>query len=189
MLHDDIPQQSLLSPMTRPPRDRMLLLDALAAHVLDHGLNAASLRPLAAAAGTSDRMLIYHFGSKDGLIAALLRHIADRMQVGLSTALPSGPFASEGALLRAVIALMRSSPFQPYVRVWFDIISAAAQWQAAHRAAGHEILGLYCDWIAARHPGGPDAVPRLLALVEGVLLMDAPGQSALADAAISAVGD
>lgn len=175
--------------MTRPGPDRTALLDALAAHVLAHGLNSASLRPLAAAAGTSDRMLIYHFGSKDGLIAALLRHLADRMQAGLSTALPSGPFASEGALLRAVVALMRSPPFQPYIRVWFDIVSAAAQGQAAHRVAGHEILGLYSDWIAARHPGGPDAAPRLLALVEGILLMDALGQSTLADAAIAAAGD
>jgi AcrR family transcriptional regulator len=175
--------------MTRPGPDRTALLDALAAHVLAHGLNSASLRPLAAAAGTSDRMLIYHFGSKDGLIAALLRQLADRMQAGLSTALPPGPFATEGALLRAVVGLMRSPPFRPYIRVWFDIVSAAAQGQVAHHAAGQEILSLYADWIAVRHPEGPAAAPRLLALVEGILLMDAVGQAALADAAIAAAGD
>jgi AcrR family transcriptional regulator len=171
--------------MTRPGPDRTALLDALSAHVLEHGLNTASLRPLAAAAGTSDRMLIYHFGSKDGLIAALLRHLADRMQGGLTAALPPGPFGSEAELLRAVVALMRSPPFQPYVRLWFDIVSAAAQGQAAHRAAGQEILELYCGWIVARHPGGPAAAPRLLAVVEGILVMDALGQGGLADAAIA----
>jgi AcrR family transcriptional regulator len=171
--------------MTRPGPDRTALLDALAAHVLDHGLNTASLRPLAAAAGTSDRMLIYHFGSKDGLIAALLRHLADRMKAGLTVAMPSGPFGSEAELLATVVGLMRSAPFRPYTRVWFDIVSAAAQGQAAHRAAGQEILALYCDWIAALHPDGPAAAPRLLALVEGTLLMDALGQTALADAAIA----
>ena len=171
--------------MTRPGPDRSVLLDALAAHVLDHGLNTASLRPLAAAAGTSDRRLIYHFGSKDGLIAALLRHLADRMQAGLNSALPPGPFASEQDLLATVVGLMRSAPFQPYVRVWFDIVSAAAQGQVAHRAAGREILDLYRDWIADRHPDGPSAAPRLLALVEGILVLDALGQTALADAAIA----
>jgi AcrR family transcriptional regulator len=170
--------------MTRPGRDRTVLLDALAAHVLEHGLNTASLRPLAAAAGTSDRMLIYHFGSKDGLIAALLRHLADQMQSGLTAALPPGPFASETELLLVIVGLMRSAPFQPYVRVWFDILSAAAQGQTAHRAAGREILELYRDWIADRHPDGPAAAPRLLALVEGILVLDALGQTALADAAI-----
>jgi len=174
--------------MTRPGPDRTALLDALSAHVLEHGLNTASLRPLAAAAGTSDRMLIYHFGSKDGLIAALLRHLADRMQVGLTAALPPGPFSSEAELLRVVVALMRSAPFQPYVRLWFDIVSAAAQGQAAHRAAGQEILDLYCGWIAARHPGGPAAAPRLLAVVEGILVMDALGRTGLADAAVAGFG-
>jgi AcrR family transcriptional regulator len=171
--------------MTRLGPNRTTLLDALAAHVLEHGLNTASLRPLAAAGGTSDRMLIYHFGSKDGLIAAILRHLADRMQSGLTAALPPGPFASEADLLRTLVALMRSAPFQPYVRVWFDILSAAAQGQSAHRSAGREILELYRDWIADRHPDGPTSAPHLLALVEGILVLDALGQTELADAAIA----
>ena len=45
--------------MTRTDKDRTRLLDRLAAHVIAHGLSAASLRPLAKAAGTSDRMLMY----------------------------------------------------------------------------------------------------------------------------------
>jgi AcrR family transcriptional regulator len=47
-------------------------------HVLEHGLIGLSLRPLAAALGTSDRMLLYHFGSKDDLVAAVLRVSNDR---------------------------------------------------------------------------------------------------------------
>ena len=41
-------------------------------YVLEEGLIGLSLRPLAAAIGTSDRMLIYHFGSKDQLVASVL---------------------------------------------------------------------------------------------------------------------
>jgi AcrR family transcriptional regulator len=41
-------------------------------YVLEHGLIGLSLRPLAAELGTSDRMLIYHFGSKDELIATVM---------------------------------------------------------------------------------------------------------------------
>ena len=48
------------------------LAEAATDYVLEHGLIGLSLRPLAAALGTSDRMLIYHFGSKDELIAAVL---------------------------------------------------------------------------------------------------------------------
>ncbi|MEV6171382.1 TetR/AcrR family transcriptional regulator [Streptomyces sp. NPDC051954] len=47
-------------------------------YVLDHGLIGLSLRPLAAAIGTSDRMLLYHFADKDDLVATVLRISNDR---------------------------------------------------------------------------------------------------------------
>jgi AcrR family transcriptional regulator len=47
-------------------------------YVLEEGLIGLSLRPLAAALGTSDRMLNYHFGSKDELIASVLGVSSER---------------------------------------------------------------------------------------------------------------
>ena len=44
---------------------RAALIDKLADHVLADGLLHASLRPLAKAVGTSDRMLLYYFKDKD----------------------------------------------------------------------------------------------------------------------------
>jgi len=41
-------------------------------HVLRHGLADMSLRPLAEAIGSSPRVLLFLFGSKDGLVRALL---------------------------------------------------------------------------------------------------------------------
>jgi AcrR family transcriptional regulator len=54
------------------------LAEQAADYVLDHGLIGLSLRPLAAALGTSDRMLIYHFGGKDALIAEVIVRSTDR---------------------------------------------------------------------------------------------------------------
>jgi AcrR family transcriptional regulator len=51
---------------------RFELLEAAYSYALDHGLGEMSLRPLAAATGTSPRVLLYLFGSKDELIAAIL---------------------------------------------------------------------------------------------------------------------
>ena len=50
-------------------------------YALEHGLIGLSLRPLAAALDTSDRMLNYHFGSKDALIAAVLAASNERSMV------------------------------------------------------------------------------------------------------------
>jgi AcrR family transcriptional regulator len=53
------------------------LLDAAIAHVTEHGVRDLTLRGLAAAIGTSHRMLIYHFGSRDGLLVEVVRVVED----------------------------------------------------------------------------------------------------------------
>src|SRR3977135_1329086 len=63
----------------RQPQIRKRLLDARTAHAPEHAL-PDRLGPLAAAAGTSNRMLIYHFGTRDGLLREVLGQ-ARRRQV------------------------------------------------------------------------------------------------------------
>ena len=48
------------------------LTEAIIAYLLKHGLADLSLRPLAAKTGTSSRLLIYHFESKEGLLTEVL---------------------------------------------------------------------------------------------------------------------
>jgi AcrR family transcriptional regulator len=48
------------------------LLERAYGYVLQHGLAGLSLRPLAAAIGSSPRVLLFLFGSKDGLVKAIL---------------------------------------------------------------------------------------------------------------------
>jgi AcrR family transcriptional regulator len=62
-------------PISPPPpasARRGELLELAYAQVLEHGLGQLSLRPLAAAIGSSPRVLLFLFGSKDGLVRALL---------------------------------------------------------------------------------------------------------------------
>ena len=162
-------------------------LNAMAAHVLQHGLNTASLRPLAAAAGTSDRMLIYHFGNKDGVIAALLKHLAAQFTAALSAS-ASGPAPSRHALVAEVMTLQRRPEMRGFIRVWFDIIAASAQGVDAHKDTGHAIINHFCDWLQSRLPADdPDpetTAKALLTVIEGMALMDALGQTDLANAAL-----
>lgn len=57
---------------------REQLLDQVTDHVLARGLIGLTLRPVAAAIGTSDRMLIYHFHSRDALVSAVVARCTDR---------------------------------------------------------------------------------------------------------------
>jgi AcrR family transcriptional regulator len=59
------------APDQSSPR-REQLLDRAYAHVQAGGLAGMSLRPLATAIGSSPRVLLFLFGSKDGLVRALL---------------------------------------------------------------------------------------------------------------------
>ncbi len=64
------------------PRDR--LLAAAIDHIAHHGGAGKSLRALAADLGTSHRMLIYHFGSKEGLLTAVAREVEARQRAALA---------------------------------------------------------------------------------------------------------
>ena len=58
------------APATSPRRRE--LLELAYAYVLEHGVSDLSLRPLAAAVGSSPRVLLFLFGSKAELVQALL---------------------------------------------------------------------------------------------------------------------
>jgi len=64
--------------MASAPRER--LLDALIDHLAEHGLRDTSLRGLAAAVGTSHRMLSYHFGTRSLLLTAVSREVERRQR-------------------------------------------------------------------------------------------------------------
>jgi AcrR family transcriptional regulator len=61
---------SATAPATSPRRRE--LLELAYAYVLEHGVSDLSLRPLAAAIGSSPRVLLFLFGSKAELVQALL---------------------------------------------------------------------------------------------------------------------
>ncbi len=175
--------------MPRKTINREDILEKMGAHVLEHGLNTASLRPLAQAAGTSDRMLIYHFESKDALITELLQFLAGRMALQLEAALPPEPSASLNACATEIVALLRGPAFKPYMRVWLDIVSSATQGSTTHHAIGSAIVEGFFDWLQARLPVGtddPETTARaMLVVIDGTLVLDAVGQSDAANRAIA----
>ncbi|HUN71972.1 MAG TPA: TetR/AcrR family transcriptional regulator [Steroidobacteraceae bacterium] len=64
--------------MTKPRKQE--LVQAAIGYLREHGIADLSLRPLAAAAGTSARLLIYHFGSKEGLLAEVLAALQGQLR-------------------------------------------------------------------------------------------------------------
>lgn len=68
---------------------REQLLAAATDYFLEHGIAGVSLRPLGSAIGSSARLLIFHFKSKEALIAASLDELERRLQASFETMMHS----------------------------------------------------------------------------------------------------
>jgi AcrR family transcriptional regulator len=91
MLRFGVPTSTSTSTSTSPARDRLL---AKAVEVARQGgIADLSLREIAAAVGTSHRMLAYHFGSREGLLVA----ITQAVEAAELARLAGGAMSVEGA--------------------------------------------------------------------------------------------
>lgn len=169
-------QTARLSPETLLPR--------LAAHVLQHGLGGASLRPLAKAAGTSDRMLIYHFGNKQRLISELLGYIAGLYSAALDAAIGSERSQTRQQLLARILAEGRKPAMQAFLVLWWEIVAGAARGLPGYKDAASEMMERQLAWLQKQMPeDDPDpagGARYLMTLIEGTLMLGTVGHARMA---------
>lgn len=158
---------------TRGSGQREELLAGAVEHVLRHGVATLSLRPLAAALGTSDRMLLYYFGTREALLHAVLDAVGARLRGRLEDALPVRPLAP-AALLERTWALLTEPAAEGHLRLSIEISGLAARGREPFRSAAAAVLSSWLEWTAARldvpDDERPAAAAGLLALLDGLLL-------------------
>ena len=123
------------------PRQR--LLDSAIAYVAEHGISDLSLRSLAEALGTSHRMLIHHFGSKEGLWVEIVRTVEQRQRELLSEFVPASdePLADS---IRAWWKHLSDPSLWPNERLFFEVYGQALQ----GRPHTTEVLdGIVEQWV------------------------------------------
>jgi AcrR family transcriptional regulator len=156
---------------------KLQLIAAAYDYVSEHGLADMSLRPLAEAIGSSPRVLLYLFGSKDGLVGALLAQARAQELELLDTlrAAPAGQLAEVGGLVwswlsapehRGLLVLWAES----YAR---SLVDPVGPWSGFARRTVTDWL----DVFAAAQPaavrqsdGGAAERTLLLAVLRGALL-------------------
>jgi AcrR family transcriptional regulator len=102
------------------------LLEGIMAYVAQNGVSELTLRQVAAAIGTSHRMLVYHFGSKDGLLVQLVREIEQR-QLSAVRALFSDSALSVSDLMRQSWSRLADPAMWPQERLFFEVYGHAVQ--------------------------------------------------------------
>jgi AcrR family transcriptional regulator len=178
---------------------RRRLLDLALDHVAANGLGDTSLRALAAALGTSHRMLIHHFGSKEGLWVEIARAVEQRERRVLAEMLHDTR-GRPAETLRAWWRHISDRSLWPNERLFFELYGQALQGRPHAVALLDGVVDAWVDSIAeidvlqGMPPGQARAHARLgVAISRGLLLDllatgDGPGVDAAMEAFIEVYG-
>ena len=172
--------------MARPPdrERRQELLDALVQEFAGRGIGDRSLRDIAEAVGTSHRMLLHHFGSRDELLLAIVEEV-ERRQMAVLASLPDDPADA----IAAMWADLRRPELRPFERLFFECYARGVQ---GEKPFARMLPAAVDAWLAGEATVAP-AMRRLgLAVARGLLLdlvatEDADGVDAAASAFVDLV--
>jgi AcrR family transcriptional regulator len=164
--------------MVKAEDRRAALLDRLADHMLGHGIAGSSLRPLAKAAQTSDRMLLYYFKDKSEMMTAILTRVAERLVVILDARTTGARLPLE-PLQAKLLTILLAEDLWPYMRLWLEIAALAARDDAFYRGIGGLMARGFLAWGAAQLDSNAEALERdaarLLIGIEGAMLLKSVG--------------
>jgi AcrR family transcriptional regulator len=110
-------------PEEDPARDQ--LLARVMAYAAAEGIAGKSLRTIAAGAHSSHRMLLYHFGSREGLLAAIVAAMEAR-QRELMAAMTTHASTPREVMLGVWEQVSRPE-LLPFVRLFFEVFGMVAQ--------------------------------------------------------------
>lgn len=170
--------------MSTSDERKTAMLDRVVDYLLAEGLSAASLRPLARAAGTSDRMLLYYFTDKAELIEAALEHGAARLTGVLTERAAPEPLPLDE--LRPHLAdMLMDDELWPFMRLWLDIANQAARGDPVCARVGERIGRGFHAWAAAQLKSDEPEIDaaRLLVQIEGMVLLKSLGLGDIAEKA------
>jgi AcrR family transcriptional regulator len=156
----------------QPESARARLLAAAVAIAMQSGIADLSLRELAGAIGTSHRMLLYHFGSREGLLAAVTLAVEDAERATLREV---GAISADDA--RRFWAHYSDPALWPQERLFFELYAHALRGRPGTEGFLQHVV---TDWLepltAAIAKSGSDprtapAAARLsMAVTRGLLL-------------------
>ena len=152
-------------------RQRAAALEKVIAFLLAEGLEDTGLRRLAQAAGTSDRMLIYYFGSKDALLREAFAALSDALVERLDAQFPLANYGPK-KLKRISLTLAEDPQALGTLKLWFELLGRALRPGAPHKPQALQLAKRWENWLEGKLPEGRKGeAPTLFGEIEGALLL------------------
>ena len=129
------------------------LLDAAIEYLLNNGVANLSLRPLAAGVGSKARLLIYHFGSKDALVADAMLVVRNRVQSAFAAIVHNGEGLKSSQIITTFWKWATSAEHQQYLKLFFEVHGLALQKPAQY---GSYLEGAVESWVELMTSTLPD---------------------------------
>ncbi|MFJ6913061.1 TetR/AcrR family transcriptional regulator [Streptomyces sp. NPDC101133] len=153
----------------KQPEIRDRILDACVDHALVHGL-PDRLEPFATASGTSARMLIYHFGTRDALLRETLRRARRRQRDFFGELVSPRPEEPYPRTLRRAWQVMTGPAGRPYLTMFGRLREDAEQqlWPGFRRESTTDWLQPFEEGM--RGIGRPELATLVLAVFRGLIM-------------------
>jgi AcrR family transcriptional regulator len=152
-------------------RQRAYALEQVIAYLLSEGLEETGLRRLAQAAGTSDRMLIYYFGSKEALLREAFSALSDALLAQLDTQFPKAQYSPK-KLKKISLALADDPAARGTLKLWFELLGRSLRPNAPLKVQAQQLATRWESWLATKLPEDRRSeAPTLFAEIEGLLLL------------------
>jgi AcrR family transcriptional regulator len=151
---------------------KAMLVESLIAYLIRRGVADLSLRPMAAAVGTSARLLIFHFGSKERLLLEVLDEMQARLQRSLAGLLGE-PGVTRSAPLRQFWDWALKEPNFSQLQLIYQLHVLAAQ---DHKTYGKYLKRNSLSWLelvqAVLKPvqRSPALATLIVAVFDGLLI-------------------
>lgn len=142
------------------------LLDAIVKYLVRYGVAELSLRPLARAVGSSPRVLLYYFGSKEDLVLAAVMRLRERQRAGFGQ-MREARYEDPSDACRAIWKQMSAPEAEMMFRLSLETYSLALRYRRRFRGYLESSIE---DWLRflvepMRSRGVPEAAARAFATV------------------------
>jgi AcrR family transcriptional regulator len=124
------------------PDSRADLLARILEFAARDGLADRSLREIATGVGTSHRMLLYHFGSREGLLAAVVGAMEEQQRAAMAAL--AGTAETPGDLMGRLWRQVAAPEIRPFVRLFFEVFALATRNVPGTEQA---LAGLTTAWL------------------------------------------